>query len=83
MVRSSLRAGQRFLEGRIRATAPISARGANGVAAGSARSRCARIRSITSGSSILAITFSRPPQRRQVSMSIANTRFRRCIHVGE
>ena len=28
MVRSSLRAGQRFLEGRIRATAPISARGA-------------------------------------------------------
>jgi hypothetical protein len=42
---------------------------------------CARIRSISAGSSMLAITVSRPPQRRQRSISIANTRFKRCIQL--
>ena len=41
------------------------------------RPRCLRIRSITAGSSMLAMTRSRPPHRRQVSMSMANTRLRR------
>jgi AraC-like DNA-binding protein len=35
--------------------------------------RCARIRSISSGSSMLAITSSRPPQRANGSISIPNT----------
>jgi len=47
-------------------------------AASSPRSRrCARIRSISSGSSMLAITFKWPPQRAQCSISIPNTRFKR------
>ena len=41
------------------------------------RPRCLRIRSITAGSSMLAMTRSRPPHRRQISMSMANTRLRR------
>jgi hypothetical protein len=32
---------------------------------------------MSSGSSILAITFNRPPQRTHCSISIPNTRFRR------
>jgi hypothetical protein len=39
--------------------------------------RCARIRSISSGSSMLAITRKRPPQRAHCSISIQNTRFKR------
>ena len=42
--------------------------------------RWSRIRSITAGSSMLAITRSVPPHCRQVSMSMANTRLRRCAH---
>src|SRR5690606_39009906 len=42
------------------------------------RLRCARIRSIVVGASMLAITRRRPPQRRHVSISMANTRLRRC-----
>ena len=38
---------------------------------------------MTGGSSILAITRSFPPQRRQTSMSIANTRLRRCAQVRD
>src|SRR5690606_3317354 len=37
---------------------------------------------MTAGSSILAITRSRPQQRRQTSMSIVNTRFSRCAHAS-
>src|SRR5690606_20785652 len=33
------------------------------------------------GASMLAITRRRPPQRRHVSISMANTRLRRCAHV--
>ena len=40
--------------------------------------RCARIRLITAGSSMLAITCTRPPQCSQVSISNRNTRFNRC-----
>jgi hypothetical protein len=36
---------------------------------------------MTAGSSMLAITLSFPPQRAQASMSIPNTRFRRCAQV--
>ena len=53
------------------------AREANGelVCSSSARSlRCARMRSISPGSSMLAITSSRPPHRRHCSMSMAKTR---------
>ena len=54
-----------------------SAREANGERAGSCASarcsRCARMRSINAGSSILAITRSCPPQRRQRSMSIPSS----------
>ena len=39
--------------------------------------RCASIRSLSSGSSMLAITFNRPPQRTHCAISIPNTRFRR------
>lgn len=39
---------------------------------------CSRIRWIGFASSMLAITWSRPPQRRQRSMSITNTRLSRC-----
>ena len=42
------------------------------------RPRCTRIRSMTAGASMLAMTRSRPPHCRQVSMSMANTRLRRC-----
>ena len=45
------------------------------------RPRCSRIRSMTSGSSMLAITRSFPPQRLQVSMSMAKTRFKRCAQL--
>lgn len=38
---------------------------------------CARIRSISSGSSMRAITLKRPPQRSPCSISIPSTRFRR------
>lgn len=41
--------------------------------------RCLRICSITFGSSILAITLIWPPQCSQTSMSILNTRLRRCV----
>ncbi len=44
------------------------------VVAVSRRARCARICLITAGSSILAITFTAPPQWSQVSISILNTR---------
>ena len=43
--------------------------------------RWLRICEITAGSSILAITFSCPPQHSQVSISIWKTRFSRCIQV--
>ena len=60
---------------------------ANGLMAGvvgaSRRSRCARICLITAGSSMLAITFTGPPQCSHVSMSTLNTRFNRCAHVIE
>jgi len=46
-------------------------------------SRWERIRSINAGSSILAITLRRPPQRPQRSRSIANTRLSRCAQVIE
>ena len=39
------------------------------------------MRAMTSGSSMLAITRSRPPQRAQHSMSMANTRFSRRAQV--
>ena len=39
--------------------------------------RCARMRSISSGSSTLAVTASRPPQRAHRSISMPNTRFSR------
>ena len=42
--------------------------------------RWSRIRSMTAGCSMLAITRSCPPHCRQVSMSMANTRLRRCAH---
>jgi len=42
--------------------------------------RWSRIRSMTAGCSMLAITRSFPPHCRQVSMSMANTRLRRCAH---
>ncbi len=40
--------------------------------------KCVSIFLITSGSSMQAMTFMLPPQTLQVSMSIANTRFKRC-----
>jgi hypothetical protein len=43
--------------------------------------RYLRIRSMTAGVSMLAMTRSRPPQCRQVSISMANTRLRRCAQV--
>ena len=54
-----------------------------GVAGSARRSRCARICLITAGSSMLAITFTAPPQCSQFKMSISNTRFKRCAHVIE
>jgi len=36
---------------------------------------------MTAGASMLAMTRSRPPHCRQVSMSMANTRLRRCAQV--
>jgi hypothetical protein len=49
-----------------------------GSALSSPRSRrCARMRSISSGSSMLAINCRRPPQRAHCSISIPNTRFKR------
>lgn len=44
--------------------------------------RCTRIRSMTAGSSMLAITRSRPPQRRHVVISIANTRSNRMAELS-
>ena len=41
---------------------------------------CPRIFAISGGSSIQAITLNLPPQSGQVSISIANTRFGRCIY---
>ncbi len=41
-------------------------------------SRCAKMRLITAGSSMVAMTFILPPQVSQVSISILNTRCRRC-----
>ena len=38
---------------------------------------------MSAGSSMLAITVSLPPQRRHVSIWIANTRLSRCAHVIE
>ena len=43
--------------------------------------RCASMRAMTSGSSMLAITLSRPPQRAQRSISILNIRFSRRAQV--
>ncbi len=43
--------------------------------------RCSSIRPITAGVSMLAITRKRPPHCRQLSMSMANTRLRRCAQV--
>jgi hypothetical protein len=43
---------------------------------GPVRSRCARIFAITSGSSILAMIFSLPPQRTLLSMSMPKARSR-------
>lgn len=45
------------------------------------RPRCSRIRSMTAGASMLAMTRSRQPHCRQVSISIANTRLRRCAQL--
>ena len=45
------------------------------------RSRCARMRAMRCGSSRPAITRSLPWQRAQVSISIPNTRFRRCAQL--
>ena len=42
---------------------------------------CARIRSISTGSSMLAITLTAEPQRAQLSTSMSNTRFSRCAYV--
>ena len=42
------------------------------------RPRRTRIRSMTAGASMLAMTRSRPPHCRQVSMSMSKTRLRRC-----
>ena len=42
-----------------------------------------RIFLMTSGSSIKAMIRTAPPQARQVSMSIPNTRFRHCAHVTD
>ncbi len=50
---------------------------------GSLLSRWVRIFSITTGSSMQAMILTAPPQARQVSMSMPNTRFRRCAHVIE
>jgi len=44
---------------------------------GATRSRCARIFVITSGSSMLAMILSWPPQRTQASISMPNTRLSR------
>ena len=43
--------------------------------------RCSRICLITAGSSMQAITFTAPPHSLQVSMSMLNTRLRRCAQV--
>ena len=43
--------------------------------------RCVSIFLITSGSSMQAMTFILPPQTLQVSMSISNTRFKRCAQL--
>ncbi len=56
------------------------ARGCDGLALSRAR-MCPRIVAMTSGSSMQAMTRSVPPHFGQVSMSMANTRFSRCIHV--
>jgi len=50
---------------------------------GSLLSRWVRIFSITTGSSMQAMILTAAPQARQVSMSMPNTRFRRCAHVIE
>jgi hypothetical protein len=52
-------------------------RGKASPAALSPSPRCRRIFSITSGSSMLAMIFTRPPQCSHFSMSIVKTRFRR------
>src|SRR5271167_1624798 len=44
---------------------------------GAVRSRCDRIFAMSCGSSMLAMIFSSPPQRVQLSISTANTRFNR------
>ena len=55
--------------------------GCSGSTAPVARPRCPRIRSMSAGCSMQAMTRSRPPHCRQVSMSMANTRLRRCAQV--
>ena len=60
------------------------ARAANGVWAGDCAERCSscvRLRAMRAESSRPAITRRVPPQRRQVSMAMAKTRFRRCLQV--
>ncbi len=61
------------------APAPIGER--FGSAAPQSRSRCATMRAITSGSSMLAITRSGPWTRSQSSISIANIGLRRCTQL--
>ena len=56
------------------------ARGCDGSAASLPR-MCPRMVSMTSGSSIQAITRSLPPHLGQVSMAMAKTLFKRCIQV--
>jgi len=52
--------------------------GCAGSTAPAARPRCPRISSMSAGGSMPAMTRSRPPHCRQVSMSMANARLRRC-----
>ena len=56
------------------------ARGCDGSASSRAR-MCPRVVAMTSGSSMQAMTRRVPPHFGQVAISMANTRFRRCIHV--
>ncbi len=56
--------------------------GCAGSTSPASRPRCARIRSVTAGASILAMGRKRPPHCRQISISMVKTRLRRCAPVG-
>ncbi len=59
---------------------PVGGARACMMAAASRRWTYPRIFTISSGSSVQAITRNLPPQSGQVSISMVNTRLRRCIH---